>query len=121
MNKTVKWILIGALVIALLIGLYFLAKASEPKLIIPGQAPQPAPGDLNTNIVGILGSLFTGIQNLFGGGTPKVVDCDPDRPGYEKDGTANPNCAKDYTGCKVGVCDPKRSGYDECGFPTINC
>lgn len=120
-KKTVTWIVIAALVIALIIGLYFVVKAMEPKLPVistttPGTTPAPT-----TGIVDILGTLFEGIKNLFGPKSPEVVQCDPSRPGYEKDGTPNPNCGKDYTGCELGKCDPNRSGYDECGFPTINC
>lgn len=121
MNKTVKWILISVLIIVLAVVVYYLVKASQQPSTQPPGPPAP-PGGPGTDLANILGGLFSGNwwKNLFGG-SPKVVDCDPARPGYEKDGTPNANCGKDYTGCDINKCDLNRPGWNQCGFPDTRC
>lgn len=113
--------IIGLIVLAVVI-----AKATTPQPVVTTQQQQSGTGfsgNLGNIIAGAIGGF---LGNLFGGGgkdndTPATVQCDPNRAGYELDGTPNANCGKDYTGCVAGKCNPNRYGYDECGFPNVNC
>ena|ERR1051326_5574014 len=123
-QKVINGILIGLLIVAILLGSLALAKANKPMVPPTPQNPNPPPQGLGNAFGQILSNLFNSDfwKNLFGKKDEyPVVDCDPNRKGYEKDGTPNPNCGKDYTGCTVGKCDPKRPGFDECGFLDVNC
>lgn len=114
-------VLAGLSLIALAIILY---NATKPKPVGP-PAPSPDAGGFGGAIGTIIAGLGGWLGNLFGSGgsgaSVPVVECDPDRIGYNKDGTANPNCGKDYTGCDYEKCDPNRSGWNMCGIPDNRC
>lgn len=123
-QKTINIILLSLLAVAIIIGVIAIfRKPAQPPVQVqpPGTPPQSGLG-------GALGSILSNIltadfwKNLFGRKEEyPVVDCDPNRPGFEKDGTANPNCGKNYTGCDPNKCDPNRSGWNECGFLDARC
>jgi|SRR3990167_10911473 len=125
-KSTIKWLIIAAVIIGLIIVAVLIAMAAKPgtKTITGGGTTQ-TPG-LGGTLGNILGGVFSGNwwSNIFGGGGAgnyETVNCDPNRPGYDKDGTPNPNCGKSYAGCTAGKCDPARPGFDECGFLNSNC
>lgn len=124
-QKTINTILFILLGLAIIIGLIALWPKKEDATQPPINPPPPTTSGLGGALGGILSGVFAGDwwKKIFGGKKDEypVVDCDPARPGYEKDGTVNPNCGKDYTGCVQGKCDPKRPGFDECGFLDVNC
>lgn len=132
-----------SLIIALLLGITIAVMA----YIRSGKTPPPTPEDPNPKPYG-LGGAFASIlaqaggliSNLFTGACdPKregytkggqykpekcgyvAIDCDPNRVGFEKDGTPNALCGKDYTGCDYNKCDPNRYGWNECGFLDNRC
>lgn len=125
-QKTINILLVSGLILLLILGVSSLVKASGTSNLPPAPSPDANPkAGLGDAFGKILGQIFSGnwFKNIFSGkdDLPSVVNCDPNRVGYDMDGTANANCGKDYTGCKVGVCDPNRLGWDECGFPDMNC
>lgn len=119
-NKYFVYILIAILVI---IFAYLIYKLIQNAISSPAPAPQP-PGQQP----GLVQSIIAGAANLIKGwfgtgssGEPGVVNCDPNHPGYDVDGSANPNCGKDYTNCDSSKCDDSRSGFNQCGFLDLNC
>lgn len=118
MSKTVKWIIIILLILTLVAVVFFIIREiNKPTQ----QGPGTAPGGIASILGAYLPQLSNWVKGLFGGKGPDVVDCDPNRPGYEKDGTYNVNCGKNYTGCDPDKCDPLRSGWNQCGFPDNRC
>lgn len=115
MNKTVKWILIIILIIILIVAVYFLIKASQPQPV-PNYNP-PLGGPPQDNGFGAIISTVGGwLSTLWQTNAQK--QCDPNRPGFQKDGTYNP----DKCGMGVGFeCDPNKPGYNMQGFPDTNC
>lgn len=119
-KKTWTVVLIILAIIALIVIGILIYKATKPVPIVQQEPIAPQPG-----LGGLLGGLLSGIGGWLGGlikgDKGNVVDCDPNRPGYCKDGGPCPTCGKDYTGCDFDKCDPSRPGYNQCGFPDVNC
>lgn len=124
MNKTVKWILIAVAALVVIAGIifaitYFSKKASAP----PPPPNQPKP-PVSTDILNILGGLFSGdwFKNLFGSGfnfgLPK---CDPSRPGYTTSGVYDARCTiSSGDGCDPNKCSDQ-PGLNDCGFMDERC
>lgn len=114
MNKTVKWVLIVILIIILIAAVIFLVRASkpEPTNYVPGPPPASGSDPINAIITTVGGWLSTLWQTNAG------KQCDPNRPGFQKDGVYNP----DKCGSGAGFeCDPNKPGYNMQGFPDTNC
>lgn len=90
-----KIFLIVILVIALIIAIVFIARASKPPTTVTVGSSTSTPG-LGNSLIGIIaGAIGGGFANLFGGGKDKV-DC-------------------------VDGCNNNKKGYDCNGFPDVNC
>lgn len=124
MSKGWKIGLVIFAVLALIALAIIIVRATKPEPVAPAPQPQ-GDGGLGGALGGILSGLGGWIGSLFGSGgggnSPSVVDCDPNNIGYDKDGTKNPNCGKDYTGCDYDKCDPNREGWNMCGMPDNRC
>lgn len=120
MKKYFPYILIGALIILFGYLIYKLIQNNTQPA-----PPAPQPGQQPNLIQSIISGAANLIKGWFGTGSsnnePGVVNCDPNNPGYDVDGSANPNCGKDYTNCDSSKCDPNRSGFNQCGFLDLNC
>lgn len=124
-QKTINIFLIILLVIALVLGVVGLVKASQPPVPVDPNAPPPPPG-LGTAFGNILSNVFSSNwwKNIFKKDAIfSPEDCDPNRIGYTKDGKYDTRCTvftpKDL-GC-TGACDPNRLGWNDCGLPDNNC
>jgi len=119
LDPTVKIILIVFVVIVALVVLYFIFKPSVQQPAAPPVYGTVPPATASPNIVDILGGLFSGIKNLFGGGMGPV-GCDPRNPGYDNTGHYTIACGGTSGGGGAN-CDPNRPGYDMNGFLNSQC
>lgn len=120
MNKTVKWILIAVLIIAVIAFAIYLWQAYQRNQVPVNPNPNPNPQPPTNSLLDILAGLFSPgwVQNLFGGNKPK---CDPNRPGYDIDGYPKQQCGYNFSGCDPDKCDTTKSGWNQCGFLDSRC
>lgn len=121
-NKTVKWILIAVLIIAVLAFLIYLIThwggQNQPP---PAPGTPPAPG---AGIASILSGFFSSdwVKNLLGGNkNPEMGDpaCNKNDPGFDNNGYYTRKCG----GIPGGAynCDPDNPGKDMFGFNNSQC
>lgn len=121
-DKALKVTLAIIVILALIAFGVILYKATEPNTSPSPNPPTSPPQGTGGALSGIISSIGGWFGSLFSNNNnPPVVDCDPNHIGYDKDGTPNPNCGKDYSGCDPDVCDPNRSGWNMCGMPDNRC
>lgn len=122
MNKTVKWILIAVLVIAVLATIIYLitnwGKTDE------NTPPQGGPNPVGTGIAGLLTGLFSSdwIKNLFGGSKDEMATpaCQNTNPGFDNNGYYTRACGG-VPGGGGANCNPDSPGKDMFGFNSTQC
>lgn len=110
-NKKLQWVLIVLLIIAVLIGIYFLWKSQQPAAPAPGNN-QPPTGGLVGGIISGLSNIGW-IKNLFGGGSGGGIQGGSGQTTNNSGYTTIGNC--------VNGCDDGNPGYDCDGFLSTNC
>lgn len=112
-NKDIiKWIIIGLIVIAVIIALYFIFRPAPVVQPQNGNNPNSNPNFANS-LAGILSGLFSSgwINNLFGK-KPNSTYCDQ----HPEDITQCNSQTDCYNGCKSSM-----PGYDCNGQPSAYC
>ena len=121
MNKTVKWILIVVLILAVLAFLIYIFTRPSETQPGPNPNPTPAPGP-GAGIAGLLAGFFSSdwIKNLLGGNNMANPACQAANPGYDNNGFYTRACGG-VPGGGGANCNPDDPGKDMAGFNSSQC